>query len=190
MNIISRIMGVDKTPEDKYKYIWFTMGTACFALATLVMTIVISRFLGEAKAGMFSIGLSIAQWLVTIAYFEIRTYQVTDVKNEYPFGYYFTLRLMMCLITFLASIVYVVLNGYSPEKVTVILLVCIYKILDSVADTFEGEFQKEERIDMSGKSEFYRIFFSILVLVVTVIITRNLIFSLICMINQINIHLK
>ena len=43
------------------------------------------------------------------------------------------------------------------------------------------EFQKEERIDMSGKSEFYRIFFSILVLVVTVIITRNLIFSLICM---------
>ena len=51
----------------------------------------------------------------------------------------------------------------------------------SVADTFEGEFQKEERIDMSGKSEFYRIFFSILVLVVTVIITRNLIFSLICM---------
>ena len=54
MNIISRIMGVDKTPEDKYKYIWFTMGTACFALATLVMTIVISRFLGEAKAGMFS----------------------------------------------------------------------------------------------------------------------------------------
>lgn len=41
-------------------------------------------FLGEAKAGMFSIGLSIAQWLVTIAYFEIRTYQVTDVKNEYP----------------------------------------------------------------------------------------------------------
>lgn len=82
MNIISRIMGVDKTPEDKYKYIWFTMGTACFALATLVMTIVISRFLGEAKAGMFSIGLSIAQWLVTIAYFEIRTYQVTDVKNE------------------------------------------------------------------------------------------------------------
>ena len=78
---------------------------------------------------------------------------------------------MMCLITFLASIVYVVFNGYSPEKVTVILLVCIYKILDSVADTFEGEFQKEERIDMSGKSEFYRIFFSILVLVVTVIIT-------------------
>ena len=50
MNIISRIMGVDKTPEDKYKYIWFTMGTACFALATLVMTIVISRFLGETKA--------------------------------------------------------------------------------------------------------------------------------------------
>ena len=43
MNFIYKIMGVDKKPDDKYKYIWFTMGTACFALATLVMTIVISR---------------------------------------------------------------------------------------------------------------------------------------------------
>ena len=46
MNFIYKIMGVDKKPDDKYKYIWFTMGTACFALATLVMTIVISRLLG------------------------------------------------------------------------------------------------------------------------------------------------
>ena len=69
MNFIYKRMGVDKKPDDKYKYIWFTMGTACFALATLVMTIVISRLLGETQAGMFSVGLSIAQWLVTIAYF-------------------------------------------------------------------------------------------------------------------------
>ena len=42
-------MCVDKTPEDKYKYIWFTMGTACFALATLVMTeviLVIDKLIG------------------------------------------------------------------------------------------------------------------------------------------------
>ena len=49
MNFIYKIMGVDKKPDDKYKYIWFTMGTACFALATLVMTIVISRLLGETQ---------------------------------------------------------------------------------------------------------------------------------------------
>ena len=50
MNFIYKIMGVDKKPDDKYKYIWFTMGTACFALATLVMTIIISRLLGETQA--------------------------------------------------------------------------------------------------------------------------------------------
>lgn len=174
-------MGVDKKPDDKYKYIWFTMGTACFALATLVMTIVISRLLGETQAGMFSVGLSIAQWLVTIAYFEIRTFQVTDVRNEYSFKYYLTLRILMCIITFLASIVYVVFNNYDIQKVIIILLVCLYKISDSIADTFEGEFQKEDRIDISGKSEFYRVFFSILVLVIAVAVSKNLILSLIIM---------
>ena len=157
MNFIYKIMGVDKKPDDKYKYIWFTMGTACFALATLVMTIVISRLLGETQAGMFSVGLSIAQWLVTIAYFEIRTFQVTDVRNEYSFKY------------------------YDIQKVIIILLVCLYKISDSIADTFEGEFQKEDRIDISGKSEFYRVFFSILVLVIAVAVSKNLILSLIIM---------
>lgn len=181
MNFIYKIMGVDKKPDDKYKYIWFTMGTACFALATLVMTILISRLLGETQAGMFSVGLSIAQWLVTIAYFEIRTFQVTDVRNEYSFKYYLTLRILMCIITFLASIVYVVFNNYDIQKVIIILLVCLYKISDSIADTFEGEFQKEDRIDISGKSEFYRVFFSILVLVIAVAVSKNLILSLIIM---------
>ena len=181
MNFIYKIMGVDKKTDDKYKYIWFTMGTACFALATLVMTIVISRLLGETQAGMFSVGLSIAQWLVTIAYFEIRTFQVTDVRNEYSFKYYLTLRIVMCIITFLASIVYVVFNNYDIQKVIIILLVCLYKISDSIADTFEGEFQKEDRIDISGKSEFYRVFFSILVLIIAVAVSKNLILSLIIM---------
>lgn len=181
MNFIYKIMGVDKKPDDKYKYIWFTMGTACFALATLVMTIIISRLLGETQAGMFSVGLSIAQWLVTIAYFEIRTFQVTDVRNEYSFKYYLTLRILMCIITFLASIVYIVFNNYDIQKVIIILLVCLYKISDSIADTFEGEFQKEDRIDISGKSEFYRVFFSILVLVIAVAVSKNLILSLIIM---------
>ena len=181
MNFIYKIMGVDKKPDDKYKYIWFTMGTACFALATLVMTIVISRLLGETQAGMFSVGLSIAQWLVTIAYFEIRTFQVTDVRNEYSFKYNLTLRIVMCIITFLASIVYVVFNNYDIQKVIIILLVCLYKISDSIADTFEGEFQKEDRIDISGKSEFYRVFFSILVLIIAVAVSKNLILSLIIM---------
>ena len=181
MNFIYKIMGVDKKPDDKYKYIWFTMGTACFALATLVMTIVISRLLGETQAGMFSVGLSIAQWLVTIAYFEIRTFQVTDVRNEYSFKYYLTLRILMCIITFLASIVYVVFNNYDIQKVIIILLVCLYKISDSISDTFEVEFHKEDRIDISGKSEFYRVFFSILVLVIAVAVSKNLILSLIIM---------
>ena len=63
----------------------------------------------------------------------------------------------------------------------IILLVCLYKISDSIADTFEGEFQKEDRIDISGKSEFYRVFFSILVLVIAVAVSKNLILSLIIM---------
>ena len=181
MNFIYKIMGVDKNRMININISGLLWEQPVLLLATLVMTIIISRLLGETQAGMFSVGLSIAQWLVTIAYFEIRTFQVTDVRNEYSFKYYLTLRILMCIITFLASIVYVVFNNYDIQKVIIILLVCLYKISDSIADTFEGEFQKEDRIDISGKSEFYRVFFSILVLVIAVAVSKNLILSLIIM---------
>ena len=87
----------------------------------------------------------------------------------------------MCIATFVACFGYAVFNGYEPYKFTVVILVCIYKTIEALADSFEGEFQKEDRIDMSGKSEFFRVSICMVVLSLSMLITNDLIASLVIM---------
>lgn len=166
----------------KQDYLWYAMGSGLFALSTLLLTIVVSRTVGEQIGGMFSIGLSLAQIVMSIVNYEVRVYQVTDIKNEFSFGEYFTFRIMMCVLAYGAVIAYVVLNGYSILKLTVVLLLCIYKILESFADVFEGQFQKSNRIDIAGKSIFFRTLFSVVFMVLTLILTHSIIVALAVMV--------
>lgn len=178
--INSMIVGTNQI-STKRKYLWYTIGSSLFALATLIMTIVVTRSVGERIGGMFSIGLSLAQWFSTIAKFEIRTYQVTDVKNEFTFENYFSFRFIMCICAYSVSILYVIISAYSLLKVTVVLLLCSYKVLECIADIFEGEFQKRNRIDISGKSMFFRTLFSMSVLIISLVISHEIVISLILM---------
>lgn len=170
-----------KAITSKQKYIWYTLGSGSLAFSTMFITIMVSHILGEYMGGYFSIGISLAQWFSTIANFEIRTFQVTDVKKEYSFFDYFLLRMVLCIITFGISGLYVLFQTYSAQKSMIIFLLCVYKLLEAAADVYEGEFQKMDRIDLSGKSMFFRVVISILVLSGALFLTHNSILSLILM---------
>ena len=170
-----------KMITSKQKYIWYTLGSGSLAFSTMFITIIVSHILGEYVGGYFSIGISLAQWFSTIANFEIRTFQVTDVKKEYSFFDYFLLHFVLCIVTFGISGIYLLSHAYSAEKSMIIFLLCVYKLLEAAADVYEGEFQKMERIDLSGKSMFFRVVISLLTLSVSMLLTHDSILSLFLM---------
>ncbi len=180
-NCLMNFMVGKTSTNTKSKYFWYSLGSAIFAISTLLMTMVVSRFTGEKIGGMFSLGLSVAQWLVTIAYYEIRTYQVTDTKGEFKFKDYFSVRMLMCILTYFVCTMFAFANGYSLIKIEIVLLLCLYKVFEGVSDVFEGEFQRMDRIDMSGKSMFIRVVLSMSALFISLIVTRDIIISLIVM---------
>lgn len=179
--IMCRVMLGEASPSEKSKYMWFTLGSFAFALSTLLMTVIMSRAMGEVLGGMFSFGLSLAQWLSTIAYFELRTYQVTDVKNEYAFKDYFTVKIILCISAFLINVIYALVNGYENIKIGIIILIAFYKILEAFAEVFDGEFQKQMRVDAAGKSLFFRTMCSMVTLVIFAYATKDIILSLVAM---------
>lgn len=178
--IYSRL-GVDSTTNVKNDYFWYSLGSISFAFSTLLMTILVSRVLGGVAGGIISIGLSIASWLATISYFEIRTYQITDVKKEFSFNDYLTTRSILCVLSFVVCFAYVMMQNYSQEKLIIILLICLFRIVETIGDIFEGEFQVEKRVDLVGKSIFFRTVSSLVVFTVFLLITKNLIVALIAM---------
>lgn len=180
--LVAKYIIKSETSNAKDNYLWYAMGSGFYALSTLIMTIVVSRTVGEQIGGMFAIGLSLAQIIMTIVGYEVRIYQVTDVNNEFSFGQYFTFRVLMCILGVVGSVGYSLINNYSLLKMQIVVLLCVYKIIEAFSDVFEGEFQKNDRIDISGKSMFFRTIFSVVGLVLGLVLTKNIVLSLAIMI--------
>ena len=179
--IIQKIFISEQT-NTKNNFLWNTIGTGMLAAATMLFTVIVAQMMGEKEGGVFSFALTIGQWIGTIAYFEIRTFQVTDVTRIYEYSDYFFAKIICCAVAGLAGGVYIFLRGNTAEKCIVLVLLCIYKILDGYSDVQEGELQRYGRIDIAGKLLFWRVSGGIICLTVMILFTHNLQISIISMI--------
>lgn len=180
-NIIQSVFVSEET-NTKNNFLWNTVGTGMLAAATMFFTVIVAQLLGEKAGGLFSFALAIGQWIGTIAYFEIRTFQVTDIARTYGYSDYFFAKVICCTAAVLAGGIYILFQGNTAEKCMILALLCIYKILDGYSDVQEGELQRYGRIDIAGKLLFWRVAGGILVLTGVILLTHNLAIAVISMI--------
>lgn len=159
--------------------VWNMLGSLLYALSTIVLTIVTTRIVGESYGGEFAIALGTGQLMAAIGYYEVRTIQVTDLHQEYQFNDYVNHRMFTMALMMLVSVVFVLMKAYAFEKCLLVLLLCIWKMLDTAADVFEGLFQQKERLDLSGKSMFARTLLSTLAYIICLAITKQMYLSVI-----------
>lgn len=179
--IIQRIF-VSEEKNTRNNFLWNTIGTGMLAAATMLFTVIVAQLLGEKTGGLFSFALAIGQWIGTIAYFEIRTFQVTDVARTYGYSDYFFAKIICCTAAALAGGIYILFQGNTAEKCMILALLCIYKILDGYSDVQEGELQRYGRIDIAGKLLFWRVAGGIIVLTGMILLTHDLMIAVISMI--------
>ena len=63
------------------------------------------------------------------------------------------------------------------EKILVVFLMVLYKVLDGFADVYESEFQRGGRLYLTGKAMAYRTLFSVALFLGALAVTRHLIFA-------------
>lgn len=177
MKISQHIVGTNKNIEKK-AFIWNIIASTLNAGMSAILLIAVTRTVGVAEAGIFSLAFSIAQLMLTIGYFDMRAYQVTDVKQEVQFRHYLASRVITCAIMMVVSIGYIWIKEYDRYKSTIILLLCILKMLDALEDVLHGLFQQRERLDVAGKLQSVRLIFTMAVFVTILTVSRNL--SLAC----------
>lgn len=164
--------------HEKSNFWWNLLGSGIYAFSSMLLTILVVRIIGEEVGGTFAIALTISQMLVYIGYFETRTFQITDNTKEFKFGDYLTSKLITCSLMIAISCLYIILKGYSFDKGIIVLLMCIYRLMDAIADVFEGSFHANNRLDLAGKSMFFRTLSSVGILIVTLEFTKSLVISL------------
>lgn len=168
---------INKRPSESSIYVWNITGSIANALLSVIALMIVTRILDDTQADIFSIAWSISQLMATIGTFQIRVYQATDVIGVFKFYQYFVYRLITITIMLVCSYGYVLVRGYTGEKASVVLLICIFRAVDSLADVYEGWFQQKERLDLAGKALTYRIIAAVLGFALTLYITKSIVLS-------------
>lgn len=168
---------INERPSERSIYIWNITGSIANALLSVVALMIVTRILDDRQADIFSIAWTISQLMATVGTFQIRMYQATDVTGVFRFRQYLIYRVITIGIMMISSYAYVMIRGYSGEKAVVVLLMCVFRAVDSLADVYEGWFQQKERLDLSGKALTYRIVVAVLGFGIVLFTTRNLILS-------------
>ena len=170
------------TDIGRQNVVWNIAGSFVYALASMVLSFLVIRAVGDDQGGIFSFGFStLGQQMFIVAYFGIRPFQITDGTGEYSFGDYLEHRNITCIMALGAGAVFLTLmhgmGRYTAAKCMILILLVIYKVIDGYADVYESEFQRQGSLYLTGKSNFFRTLFSVSVFLVTLAAFEHLLFS-------------
>ena len=165
---------------------WNAAGSLLYALASMVLSFFVLRLMGPRDGGIFGFGFStFGQQIFIIAYFGIRPFQITDMAGEYRFSEYHFARRLSSLFALLSSLLFlwlmVSIGSYDGIKAELLFLLSFYKLLDGFSDVYESELQRRGRLYLAGQSLFFRTGLSMLSLMLSLLVTGNMLFSCILM---------
>lgn len=131
-------------------FIWNTIGGIVSASASIILLLLVTRTVGAKEGGIFSLAFATAQILLTVGKYGVRSFQVTDVKEELSKGTYFQSRIWLCGFMLLLSVIYVWVVGYDIRKSCIFVAVCGIKVADAVEDVFHGRLQQKGQLARAG----------------------------------------
>lgn len=171
-------------PNAKTIYFWNLLGNLAASGVSVLYLLIVTRLTSAFVADQFSLVWSIGTLWVVIGLFQVRNYHGTDVRQKYSFRAYFQARILTILAMIVTLLPYLKIiggNRYTSSVILMAFLMILYRAWDSVSDLFQGLFQQRERMDIAGKTMFYRYSTSTVVLCLALIVSNSLITSLLAL---------
>ncbi|WP_255467168.1 lipopolysaccharide biosynthesis protein [Raoultibacter phocaeensis] len=185
-NWCNRLLGAvsDRTlaeQEEEYAahrttrdFVWNTIGVGAWGMVFPVLTIVVTQLVGVEQAGMFSLAFVTGLMLMFVANYGVRAYQVSDINEEHSFSDYQINRILTCIIMVVAGVAYCSLRGYTDQMLLISMGVYLYKMIDGLADVYEGRLQQVDKLYLAGISQGFRSVVVVIVFSIVLFVSRNL----------------
>lgn len=181
----NRLLGVVygggfSTQEAEYEehatrrdYLWNTLGTAVWGFAFPLLTIVSTQLVGAEEAGKFSIAFVTGTLIMIACNYGVRNFQVSDIDEKTSFASYQLNRWLCGALALGCGLMYSSARGYDAQMATIGLGVYLYKVIDGVADVYEGRLQQADKLYLAGMSQTLRSVGVIAVFSAALFLTRS-----------------
>ena len=104
----------------------------------------------------------------------VRNFQVSDIDEKTSFASYQLNRWICGALALACGLIYSSARGYDAQMATIGLGVYLYKVIDGVADVYEGRLQQADKLYLAGMSQTLRSVSVIAVFSVALFLTRSM----------------
>ena len=149
----------------KKEFLWNAVGSIIFSMFSAIVLMACTRLNGVELAGIFSICYATTCLLNAVGDLGLRIVQTTDTNRKYEYKDYFWARILAGIAMIIVAAIFAIVTGYSNEKLYIFAILVLIKTVDNISETFEAEFQLNNRLDLAGKSLIYRNVLELLVFI-------------------------
>lgn len=124
--------------------IWALAGRGSYAGSQWLTMVVIAQLGGAAILGHYSYVLALITPAMMLAQLNMRALQVVDVKDEEGFSTYLYARIMACVVSFGALLLYAASKPEDQLLLGLMVGMICMKVAESVSDIYQGVMVKQE----------------------------------------------
>ena len=160
---------------------WNALGSAVNAANSVIMLMAVSRFFNLETVGAFSISLTTAQILYVVGLFGVNDFQMTDYQHVFFFQEYKLAKVLSTLIACGCCLLSVLVFNFDAQKTGFTFLLTAFMLTNSWGELFQSQFFQWGRVDLSGQAQFFRMMFSTIVFLLTIIIDHSVLTACVLM---------
>jgi O-antigen/teichoic acid export membrane protein len=162
-------------PSLRTDFNWTLAGNVVYSLCQWGMLSVLAKAGNASIVGQFALALAIAAPVFMFTNLALRGVQVSDVRREYQFGDYFTVRFVTTLGGLLVIATVVLFLHLDNTTRAVTILIALAKSLECVSDVIGGLLQVYGRLDQAAVSLMIRGGLSVIAFGGTFLFSHNLV---------------
>lgn len=136
--------------------LWNTIGSLAYQvsqwLATILVVLLSSSY---ENSGILAIAMATGNVFTALATYNMRTFQISDIRNEYSSGNYVGFRIVTTIAAFIVCALYTLAFG-QLEILFAVTTFLFFKADEAFATVLYGIDQKNNRVDYVGVSQVIR----------------------------------
>jgi O-antigen/teichoic acid export membrane protein len=125
----------------------------CLWITTVLVVILANSY---SDSGILSFAMTIGNMFSAVSTYNMRTYQVSDIKNKYSQRNYVGFRILTIAIGLLLLDIYSLFVSPDSQTFIAVLAYLLFKTDESFCDVLYGVDQRGERMDYIGVSQLLR----------------------------------
>lgn len=135
----------------KRDFIWNLIGTSINSFNSLFFMIVINHINLKSEAGVFTYAYSLICLFFILATFYNRVYQISK-SDKFSSKDFILYRVLSSILTVIIVFLFSIINRYNLFKLSVIMLICLFRMIEAISDAVYGVLQYKGYLYKSGIS--------------------------------------